>query len=225
MGVRLGEYDITKEKDCIKRGEHLDCAETLNLGIVESIMHEDYNERTGLNDIALIKLSKAVIEFTGSIALQKALKPKTLHTFFVTDFIRPLCLPVTSIRTANIGDTLIASGWGSVKHNAELASIKKKILTNLISNEDCKKAYNNTRRLITKDQLCTRDSRDNIEFSCLGDAGVPVMFHNNKYQWHLEAISSGGGECGSTYPEVHTRVKNYIPWILKHLKSNLLRNY
>ncbi|KAF2899107.1 hypothetical protein ILUMI_07061, partial [Ignelater luminosus] len=200
IGVRLGEYDFRTKKDCIKIGQHQDCTESLDFGIGETFLHEQYNERTGVNDIALIKLSSFAVEYT--------------------DFLRPICLPIASIKTANIGDDLVTSGWGSTKHNAELASVKKKIFTKLMSNEDCIKDYKNTRRLITKNQMCTKDSSDNVEFSCRGDAGAPVMF-GNKYQWHLEGISSGGAECGGTYPEVHTRVKNYIPWILRHIKSDL----
>lgn len=89
--MRLGEYDLTKNIDCLGNT----CADPiLVLGVEEKIPHEGYNEKNinRANDIGLIRLDSEV-------------------TF--TDYVRPICLPsaVNSPRAAT-NDRLTSAGWG-----------------------------------------------------------------------------------------------------------------
>lgn len=91
VGVRLGEYDLTKDIDCLGNT----CADPiLVMGVEQKIPHEGYNEKSNnrANDIGLIRLNSEV-------------------TF--TDYVRPICLPsaVNSPRAAANGK-LISAGWG-----------------------------------------------------------------------------------------------------------------
>lgn len=91
VGVRLGEYDITKEVDCLGNI----CADPiLIVGIDKKIPHGGYNEKNKnrANDIGLIRLDSEV-------------------TF--TDYVRPVCLPssVKSPRTTE-NEKLVSAGWG-----------------------------------------------------------------------------------------------------------------
>lgn len=89
--MRLGEYDITKEVDCLGNI----CADPIKyMSVEKKIPHEGYNERdkNRVNDIGLIRLNGEVI---------------------YTDFIRPVCLPwiVNSPRIAP-NEQLLSAGWG-----------------------------------------------------------------------------------------------------------------
>lgn len=91
VGVRLGEYDVTKDIDCL--GDK--CADpVLYIGIEEKIPHEGYNERNKNreNDIGLIRLDDEVT---------------------YTDYIRPICLP-SSVNSPRIlpNEKLLSAGWG-----------------------------------------------------------------------------------------------------------------
>lgn len=91
VGVRLGEYDITKEIDCLGNT----CADpVLHMGIAEKIPHEGYNEKSKNrgNDIGLIRLDGEVT---------------------YTDYIRPICLPtLANSPRAFPNERLVSAGWG-----------------------------------------------------------------------------------------------------------------
>ncbi|XP_062703144.1 serine protease grass [Aedes albopictus] len=86
--VRLGEHDLSKEKDCV---EH-DCAHYTEYRIMKWVMHENYNKKPGQYDIALVKLHQ----------------PANI----TVDRIYPICLPVTTQWLMMKPSELIASGWG-----------------------------------------------------------------------------------------------------------------
>lgn len=91
VGVRLGEYDLTKEIDC----QGNTCADPLQvIGIEQKIPHEGYNEKNKnrANDIGMIRLNSEV-------------------TF--TDYVRPICLPssINSPRTSP-NEKFVSAGWG-----------------------------------------------------------------------------------------------------------------
>lgn len=89
--IRLGEYNINDEIDCI--GE--DCnKKVVELGYDELIPHPQYDPRNTNNyhDIALIRLAQDVQ---------------------YNDFIRPVCLPLPTTRQPiNPGELLTVAGWG-----------------------------------------------------------------------------------------------------------------
>lgn len=91
VGVRLGEYDITKEIDCLGNN----CADpVLYMGVEEKIPHEGYNQKNKnrANDIGLIRLNGEVT---------------------YTDYIRPICLPASvNSRRAHVNEKLVSAGWG-----------------------------------------------------------------------------------------------------------------
>lgn len=89
--MRLGEYDITKEIDCLGNN----CADpVLYMGVEEVIPHEWYDERSKNreNDIGLVRMDGDVT---------------------YTDYIKPICLPTTvnSQRSAP-SEKLWSAGWG-----------------------------------------------------------------------------------------------------------------
>lgn len=91
VGVRLGEFDTTKEIDCIGN----QCADpVLQMGIEQKIPHEAYDERrrSREHDIGLIRMNGDVT---------------------YTDYIKPICLPtVVNSPRSFPNEQLVSAGWG-----------------------------------------------------------------------------------------------------------------
>lgn len=89
--MRLGEYDLSTDVDCIDR----DCnPPVLEIEVEEAIPHPQYeaSSRHRHNDIALIRLRTPVQ---------------------LNEYIQPVCLPLPSVRSAiNNSELLVVSGWG-----------------------------------------------------------------------------------------------------------------
>lgn len=67
LGVRLGEYRISTDVDCVDHGVNgQDCIsnQTIDVGIKSVTIHPNYDRRSYSNDIGLVKLAKD-IDFTG----------------------------------------------------------------------------------------------------------------------------------------------------------------
>lgn len=91
--VRLGELDQSTDPDCYEN----ECADPpLNVPVVENITHENFQTTGQDNDIALLRLAYSV-------------------TF--TDWIKPICLPVTErARTLNYENyAFVVAGWGKTE--------------------------------------------------------------------------------------------------------------
>lgn len=89
--MRLGEYDITKEVDCLGKT----CADPIKyVGVEKKIPHEGYNgrDKNRVNDIGLIRLNNEVT---------------------YTDYIRPVCLPwIANSPRILPNEQLFSAGWG-----------------------------------------------------------------------------------------------------------------
>ncbi|KAF2893671.1 hypothetical protein ILUMI_12501 [Ignelater luminosus] len=194
--VRLGEYNITKRQECIVEEYGEECIDFIDREISETIVHENYNEDTKDNDIAILILSSK----SGGLQF--------------SDFIRPICLAATNMPENSPAlrqqQTVFISGWGARSFNESQSEIKKKVVSELITNEECRRAF--TSRSITKNHICTKDLRSNKAFTSFGDAGAPVMSKCNPRVWCLIGLFSWTANADSK-PRVHTRISEYADWI------------
>uniref|UniRef100_A0A182MQQ5 CLIP domain-containing serine protease n=1 Tax=Anopheles culicifacies TaxID=139723 RepID=A0A182MQQ5_9DIPT len=196
--VRLGEYDTTTDIDCIDD----DCADPVRDVLISAyVVHPDYYKQNGAdyNDIALLQLSE-VIEFT--------------------DFIRPICLPITpEARAANLTSRYATvAGWGQTENSS---SSKKKLHLRvpLVENEKCADAFSSIRLEIISTQLCAGGEVG--KDSCRGDSGGPLMRYgidgsSTKYWYLIGVVSFGLEQCGTEgVPGVYTRMSEYMDWVLE----------
>lgn len=92
ISVRLGEYDLTQDKDCVTTEDEVVCTDPpIDVPVKEKLPHPEYNEASHLNDIALLRLDRN-IEYT--------------------DFIQPICLPTANFRSSVAGDVNFVAGFG-----------------------------------------------------------------------------------------------------------------
>ncbi|KAF5306620.1 hypothetical protein FQA39_LY08809 [Lamprigera yunnana] len=194
VAVRLGEYNIKREKDCVKFSTVDECSNPVqDVGIERRIKHPKYNRRFGLHDIALLRLNRSIV---------------------YTDYIRPICLPFPGTKFAQIGNKMLTTGFGRTGTNKDNTTIKKKIPAVLVSNSVCAKQYSdflNSNRNVTDNIMCATDTT--TERSCEGDSGAPLMF-SHRTQWHIEGVAVWSvAVCELYYPSAYTKVVNYLDWI------------
>ena len=63
---------------------------------LQIIVHPDYNETTGENDIALVK---------------------TMHSFYFSDEVSPICLCPPNDTTSFDGNEAVLAGWGETTYS------------------------------------------------------------------------------------------------------------
>ncbi|XP_061393226.1 serine protease 7 [Musca vetustissima] len=194
--IRLGEYDINQEIDCIAD----DCNQkVVEVGYEQLIPHPQYDVRNTNNhhDIALIRLDRN-IEYS--------------------DFIRPVCLPLSETREApiNPGDLLVVAGWGRTLE-ARQSNVKKQLAIPVTDHNACTRKYATKKVNLISSQLCA--GGEFAKDSCDGDSGGPLMRQSHMKRWYLEGVVSFGNRCGlEGWPGVYTRVVDYIPWIKQTVK-------
>ncbi|XP_011629946.1 melanization protease 1-like [Pogonomyrmex barbatus] len=202
IGARVGDHDISKERDCDTNDEglELDCAERYQDFALESFhVHPDYSRSKLQNDIALIRLN-------GSIDF----RPRN---------VRPICLPFGTGATL-VHRKAVVTGWGATELGTRSFDLLQAKLP-VVTNEQCKEVYKRTTEIWYK-QICA-GGRDNVD-SCLGDSGGPLqapgLYRGVTRTIQYGVVSYGLKHCGTEgYPGVYTRVSYYVNWILDTLRD------
>lgn len=206
MEVRLGEWNLNTEVDCIIDGQDYDCADPyLDIKIQRIIVHESYisTSPNQYHDIALIRLSEEVV---------------------YTEFVRPICLPFSDhLRKQDFTKLkFIVAGWGRTEVAAK-SDIQRKIIVPGFDTQKCSAQYKGERIFITSSQLCAGGVTG--KDSCSGDSGAPLMavdasLDNQSPYWYLAGLVSFGPKpCGMMgWPGVYTKISEYIEWIEAHVK-------
>ncbi|EDV93353.1 GH18317 [Drosophila grimshawi] len=186
--VRLGEYDIGSDLDCVN---DLCNPPILEFGVEDVIPHPQYDpaSRHKHHDIALVRLNA----------------PVTLNAY-----IQPVCLPLASVRSAiDNMEQLVVSGWGRTLLRRQ-SNIKQRLDVPVSDPDYCVKKFATRNIDVIPSQLCA--GGEFSQDSCDGDSGGPLMRFKNA--WYLEGVVSFGNRCGlEGWPGVYTRVANYMDWI------------
>ncbi|XP_051950947.1 tissue-type plasminogen activator-like isoform X2 [Xyrauchen texanus] len=163
--------------------------------------HEQYDDDTYDNDIALLKLKSD----SGICAVNS---PEVL----------PACLPEPSLVLPDWTECEI-SGYGKEEEFSEFYAERiKRGLVRLWPQDQCV-PEKLSGRLVTQNMLCAGDTRG-LDDACKGDSGGPLVCPKNGRMTLMGLISWGDG-CGKKdTPGVYTRVTNYIKWISGKMRSN-----
>lgn len=204
--VRLGEWDTSKDEDCVIYGnDKKDCTDPVqDIAIEHSFPHQGYDphSRTQLHDIALLRLDRNV-QFT--------------------DFISPICLPLSDkLRNLNSdGNVYTVSGWGKTD-SAGHSDVKLKVKVTGTSLSHCAAIYRKQNVHLENSQVCA-GGEEGFD-SCRGDSGGPLMamdVKDNIQYWYLAGVVSfGPSPCGQEgWPGVYTRIGAYIDWIEENIRN------
>ncbi|XP_017767893.1 PREDICTED: serine protease easter-like [Nicrophorus vespilloides] len=195
INVRLGEWNIETEEDCINKKSFKECTDPpVNVGIEKVIVHPNYNDSVKSNDIALIRLNSDV---------------------HFSDFVRPICLP-SDDDYARVGEKLFVAGWGRTE-TAKSSAVKLKVQVPVTSRIYCRNKFRQANIPIRDGQICAGGEKGRD--SCTGDSGGPLMKGNPETeQWFVAGIVSFGTTCGTeSWPAVYTHVSVYNDWIHRNV--------
>ncbi|XP_046743771.1 CLIP domain-containing serine protease 2-like [Diprion similis] len=197
VGVRLGEHDLSREKDCETdvNGLDINCAEDhQDFSVMGVAVHPDYSTEQQQDDIALILLDG--------------------EADFSAANVRPICLPV--IPTLALNSKMIVTGWGATESGPRSQTLQKVTLP-IVPNEECTRLYKMRKIRISYKQICAGGS--NRTDSCSGDSGGPLqalgIYDRQPRNILYGVVSFGPRDCGiEGVPGVYTRVQYYMDWIL-----------
>jgi len=177
--VKLGEYDFEKE------GETQD--QTFTVQSMKN--HENYNDVTYENDIAIMKLDRPAI---------------------LSNSVWPICLPPASERFTNRRAFVI--GWGTIYFGGPVSSTLQEVNVRVWEPSECKKNYATLDRNVLDTMLCAGETNRD---SCQGDSGGPLnCMSQTTRKWELCGVVSWGARCAEPdFPGVYTKVTEYLSWI------------
>ncbi|XP_058142710.1 mastin-like [Dasypus novemcinctus] len=167
--------------------------------LIKYIQHPKYNvhlSARGVVDIVLLELEAPV-------ALSK--------------FVTPVALPPASLSVPEM--SCWVTGWGDINSNGPLPPPRnlQQVEVPIVSNERCRKEYQQVDLPITEDMLCAGAKGDagtgaDLLLSPQGNSGGPLVC-DMKSTWLQVGVVSFGACCGlPNYPGVYTRVSSYVPW-------------
>jgi len=187
LSVVVGDHTRNDASNTVRR----------SMDVERIFMHEQYNSRTLVNDIALVKLSTP-IPFSADI--------------------QPICAPEPTDQY--VYRKTVCSGWGTLSSGGACCpQTLQYVSMNTTTNAYCDQAY--PRDTISADMICATDntgSRDRD--SCQGDSGGPLSVREQDGSFTVTGIVSWGIGCASGYPGVYARVSHFNQWILDKLAAN-----
>ncbi|XP_034477561.1 serine protease grass-like [Drosophila innubila] len=199
VSVRLGEHKISTDSDCKSTGSIIKCSPPVeDINVERIFLHEDYSRFTGHNDIALIKLARAV-EYK--------------------QHIKPICLPINEElqQQTDSQENFIVTGWG-ITENGTASDVLMETMIQMRNRQACSRYFV---REIIETQLCVGDL---VSDSCRGDSGGPLLYpaeYLTKQRFvQFGIVSYGAISCGNGYPGVYTKVSSFMPWITNILGTS-----
>lgn len=157
----------------------------------DTIVHKNFNRKTVLNDLGLIRLPKNI-------------------TF--SKNVQPVKLP-TSYRTYS-GRAVYISGWG-LTDNKTASDALQYFRTNIVTNKQCQAQWNKAlkgkkKKVVSRSFVCVDTNRG---MPCQGDSGSPMVLADGSRT--LVGIVSHGLDpaCKRKVPDISMRVSSFLKWI------------
>ncbi|XP_044873115.1 serine protease 27-like [Mauremys mutica] len=164
------------------------------------VRHPDYNENTGVADVALVQLTEPVA---------------------FTDTIRPVSLPGPSTQSP-AGEQCWVTGWGPIGWGCGDTLPPPRTLQELrvplVDSSTCRERFGEQSHWIQDDMLCAGargDPNGPCKLRYFGDSGGPLVCPRNG-NFILAGLVSWGIKCTQSTPVppgVYVRVPVYVNWI------------
>lgn len=160
------------------------------------VVHENYDDWTINNDIALLKLAS----------------PLKLG-----EDLRAQAVPLATHNVTEGTDATI-TGWGTTSSGGSLPAALRTVTVPVVSDEKCREAYGEED--IAHSMICAGHEQGGKD-SCQGDSGGPLVVKNEKGETVLAGIVSWGYGCAvAGYPGVYTEVSHFVDWVNKQVASH-----
>ncbi|EHU8076731.1 trypsin-like serine protease [Vibrio cholerae] len=171
-----------------------EASEGVRVAVRRIYIHEDYVDRTLLNDIAILELDRAVVADQITLAAADA-----------------------RVGTA-VGTTLKVAGWGTTSPSgrSNFPSVLQQVEVDLIDQAVCQTAMREG--ISSMENSANFCAGRNNQDSCRGDSGGPLIVTSTGAQ--LGIVSWGGPVCAqnNTYG-VYTNVSYFADWITQKTRG------
>ncbi|KAH8338310.1 hypothetical protein KR067_007040 [Drosophila pandora] len=187
--VRIGEHNL----------EYEDGTE-IQLRVLKSFTHPNFDKRTVDSDVALLRLPKPVN---------------------ATTWIGYSCMPQPFQELPkNVECTVI--GWGKRRNRDVVGTnVLHKATVPIISMGHCRRVYHDY--TITKNMFCAGHHKGHID-TCAGDSGGPLLCRDTtkpNHPWTIFGITSFGDGCGQKNKYgIYAKVPNYVNWVWSVVNCN-----
>ncbi|GBG27375.1 Serine protease 56 [Hondaea fermentalgiana] len=187
--VILGVSSLALSKGRIKRK------------VKKEIMHADFARNPVENDIALIKLNKAVHK--------KKVKPVQLCTEDMAS-----TLEVS-------GELATIAGWGATFENGWTKDVLRTAEVPLVNRSTCTAKGAMSAKAIFETSICAGYEDGGVD-TCVGDSGGPLFVQDDEDTNVVVGITSWGVGCARPGKYgVYTRVSSYISWIEEQARISI----
>ncbi|HHS3343862.1 TPA: S1 family peptidase [Vibrio cholerae] len=171
-----------------------EASEGVRVPVRRIYIHEDYVDRTLLNDIAILELDRAVVADQITLAAADA-----------------------RVGTA-VGTTLKVAGWGTTSPSgrSNFPSVLQQVEVDLIDQAVCQTAMREG--ISSMENSANFCAGRNNQDSCRGDSGGPIIVTSTGAQ--LGIVSWGGPVCAlnNTYG-VYTNISYFADWITQKTRG------
>lgn len=161
--------------------------------VIQVIAHENYNDITFDNDIALLELSTTIT----NIPIQLIREADFLATLNAVDL-------------DGIGPLVTIAGWGTTSESGLGSALLRSVDVPIIAPAACAAAPFS--EAVATPALCAgfvEGGRD----ACQGDSGGPLFASNDKGPVQIGIVSYGQGCAQPENPGVYADVSQLVPWI------------
>jgi len=159
--------------------------------------HPNYNSANFQNDVALLRLSEPIADWT----------PK----------IKPICLADTSVQCDGNANG-VSIGWGRLSQNGITPIQLMELQYRFPTNAECFAQYQFVMPSYNINLVVCGGVANGNQGICFGDSGGPKMVQNNGkwtqcgvHSWIVTPCGNGG---------VSARVSTYLPWIEQTIAAN-----
>lgn len=162
--------------------------------VAKVIRHPLHRKNTKDYNIALVKLKTPLRQFN--------------------DYMRPICLPDTSLILSG-GEICAVAGYGYDNSTGKQGKTLRTMNVAILSPNECRRNV----LWLTDSMLCTVYTKRILD-TCKGDSGGPLACYI-KGKFYLGGIVSHGKKCSRiSSPNIYTNVKYLMPWIRHVIRNN-----
>lgn len=161
--------------------------------------HEDYDDKTFANDIALLKTASPI-----KIKESKG-------------YVNAICLPTGF--TDPTGDAIV-TGWGHTSSGGKMINLLQWATVPMVKWQTCKNIYGDKKSefekvLITPAMICAGGQGKD---TCQGDSGGPLIQVTNGVATLIGTVANGAECAYKHYPGVYMKVSAFTNWMGRKMK-------
>lgn len=188
--VRIANHDLTEDDAT--------CGD--EIGVEEIIIHENYDDFSTVNDIAILKLSWAYTKCPAVIA----------------------AVATIATQAPAVGTMLTVAGWGRLYDeesdskpiplpNPDFPNVLMEVDVAKIGDLSCSATYGLT--TAESSVMFCAGNQGGGQDSCQGDSGGPIFIWVNNKATQVGIVSHGISCADSSYPGVYTKAWSYNQWV------------